>query len=186
MDRDGTIIEEKHYLSTPEEVVLIDGAAQAIRALSGRGFRIIMVSNQSGVARGLFSVDEVYKVNRRVQELLREKGAALDALYFCPHHPQGAVAPYPCHCDCRKPAPGMGLRAAAEYGIDLSRSYMVGDKPEDIAFGLNCGMKNAYLVSTGHGGEFRLAGGYGTAVKDILQAAEMILERDDGCTSRYK
>jgi len=175
LDRDGTLIEERDYLSAPDGVVLIDGAAEAVRRLSESGFWIVMVTNQSGVARGMFPEEVVHRVNQRVQELLNKENACLDAIYYCPHHPQGTVSQYARVCDCRKPAPGMGYRAAREYEIDLTRSYMIGDKQEDILFGQNCGMENAFLVSTGHGREARLEGGYGMKVENILQAALYIL-----------
>lgn len=178
LDRDGTIIRDRHYLADPGEVVLIPGAAEAIRRLAAGGYLVVMVSNQSGVARGMFPEAAVVQVNRRVQELLEREGAFLDGVYYCPHHPDGTVAEYRRCCGCRKPAPGMGLRAAREHGILLSESYMIGDKAEDVQFGKSCGMKDAFLVATGHGGEYTLSGGYGTAAEDILRAAEMILERD--------
>lgn len=174
-DRDGTIIEERHYLSKISQVVLLPGAAEAVRLLSARGYIVIMVSNQSGVARGMFSENRVQEINQRLQELLKREGARFDAMYYCPHHPNGSVPHYTCECSCRKPAPGMGLRASKEYGIDLASSYMVGDKTEDIEFGQNCGMINAYLVATGHGCHARLAEGYGIRAKDALDAARQIL-----------
>lgn len=174
-DRDGTIIEERRYLKEVSQVLLLPGAAEAIQSLSMKGYVVIMVSNQSGIARGMFSESRVQKVNQRVQELLRQKGACFDAMYYCPHHPNGSVPGYAFECGCRKPAPGMGRRAAAEYGIDLTSSYMVGDKTEDIMFGQNCGMKNAYLVSTGYGRQANLVEGYGVKVKDALDAARKIL-----------
>lgn len=176
LDRDGTIIEDRDYLFKPDDVMLIPGAAEAIRRLSKRGYLIIMVSNQSGVARGIFPEGAVERVNQRLRELLEAEGAYIDAAYYCPHHPQGKVPQYRLRCDCRKPAPGMGLRAAKEWGILLSGSYMIGDKLEDIRFGENCGMKNAFLVSTGHGTEYEISGGYGATARDICQAADVILE----------
>lgn len=176
LDRDGTLIVDRNYLSTPDGVVLIDGAAEAVRCLSESGFWIVMVTNQSGVARGMFPEDAVHIVNQRVQELLDRENAHLDAIYYCPHHPHGTIPQYARVCDCRKPSPGMGYRAAREHQIDLAQSYMVGDKRDDIVFGQNCGMRNAFLVSTGHGNETKLDGGYGMEVQDILQAAHCILQ----------
>jgi len=175
LDRDGTIITERHYLHDPRKVALIRGAAEAIRRLSREGYLIVMVTNQSGVARGLFQEDAVEKVNCQIQRLLRLEGAEIDAAYYCPHHPKGRVVRYACRCDCRKPRPGMGYRAAKELDIDLSGSYMIGDKREDILFGQNCGMKNSFLVSTGYGNDAQLPEGYGVRVENILAAAEYIL-----------
>lgn len=176
LDRDGTIIEDRDYLSSTEGVILIPGAAEAIRTLSQRGYYIVMVSNQSGVARGLFSEDAVWHTNRRVLELLEQKGARIDAVYYCPHYVHGSVAQYAVECNCRKPLPGMGLRAAAEHDIDLEQSYMIGDKQADVEFARNCGMRTAFLVSTGHGAGVALEGQFGRHARDILHAADMILE----------
>lgn len=176
LDRDGTIIEEKNFLSSPDGVVLIKGAVEAIRQLAEAGFLIIVVTNQSGIARGMFTRSEAEAVNRRVLELLNQEGAHVDAVYYCPHHPEGTVARYAVHCQCRKPEPGMGLRAAAEYGIDLTHSYMIGDKPIDIAFGRNCGMKKSFLVQTGYGRMSKGLENCGEIVEDIFQAAERIIE----------
>lgn len=176
VDRDGTVIAEGHYLSDPEQVVLINGAAEALRRLSKSGFQIVMVTNQSGVARGMFPEDAVHRVNQRVRQLLRLQGAELDAIYYCPHHPEGIVQEYAVSCTCRKPLPGMGQRAAAELGLDLGQCYMIGDKPEDVLFGRNCGMRQAFLVSTGHGRNARLPENFGAMAPDILAAAKIILK----------
>ena len=177
LDRDGTVIEERNYLSGPEQVRLIDGAAEAVRALSEAGYLIVLVSNQSGVARGYFTEEDVQAVNRRVCSEIEKRGAGLDAVYYCPHYEKGSVAEYAVACGCRKPKAGMGIRAAAEHDIDLSESYMIGDKPSDIEFGRNCGMRNAFLVSTGHGAGQETGGdGYGIMTKDIGEAAQYILE----------
>ncbi len=176
LDRDGTVIEERNYLSDPEQVQLIDGAAEAVRALSEAGYLIVLVSNQSGVARGYFTEEDVQAVNRRVCSEIEKRGAGLDAVYYCPHYEKGSVAEYAVACGCRKPKAGMGIRAAAEHDIDLSESYMIGDKPSDVEFGRNCGMRNAFLVSTGHGAGQETGGGYGIMTKDIGEAAQYILE----------
>lgn len=178
LDRDGTIIEEKNYLRDPEQVVLISGAAKAISLLSQQGFFIVMVSNQSGVARGYFSEEDVIRVNRHVQELLLAQGATIDAMYYCPHHLDGIIPEYRIDCACRKPKPGMGIRASQEYALDLSKSVMIGDKKVDVEFAYNCGMKNGYLVETGHGKEQELPKNYGKRAVDILDAAKMILEAE--------
>ncbi len=176
LDRDGTIIEEKNYLQDPDQVVLIAGAAKAISLLSQKGYYIILVSNQSGVARGYFTEKDVIRVNQRVQELLQEQGASIDAMYYCPHHPEGSIAKYKIDCNCRKPKPGMGIQASRELDLELSNCFMIGDKAADVEFAINCGMKNGFLVATGHGKEQDLPGEYGKRAADILQAAKMIIE----------
>jgi D-glycero-D-manno-heptose 1,7-bisphosphate phosphatase len=143
LDRDGTVIHEKGYLSDPEVVVLIPGAARGIRLLNYLGLRTVVVSNQSGVARGYFPVSVVEEINTRVQSLLGEAGASLDGMYYCPHHPDDG-------CTCRKPEPGMLQLAAEELGIDLPTSYMVGDKADDIG-AVHRVEGKGILVLTGNG-----------------------------------
>ncbi|MBI5190013.1 MAG: D-glycero-beta-D-manno-heptose 1,7-bisphosphate 7-phosphatase [Nitrospirae bacterium] len=149
LDRDGTINEEVGYLSDPEQVALLPGAADALARLKQAGFALVVVTNQSGIARGYFGEDELRGVNETLGRLLAESGAAIDAFYHCPHHPaHGEVR----GCDCRKPKPGMAIRAARELGLDLARSYFVGDKQTDVELGMNAGGK-PILVLTGYGRE---------------------------------
>ena len=149
LDRDGTINEEMGYLFEPEKVSLIPGAAEALVRLREAGFRLIVVTNQSGVARGLFTEDDLHKVNHRLTGLLEAKGAKVDAYYFCPHHPRHGEM---LECECRKPKTGMAVSASEKFGIDLSSSYFVGDKATDIELGKNAGGKTV-LVLTGFGNE---------------------------------
>ncbi|MFH0777273.1 MAG: HAD family hydrolase [Candidatus Eisenbacteria bacterium] len=145
LDRDGTIIEETGYLSDPEKVRLIEGAASSVAELNRRGVPVVVVSNQAGVARGLVTNRDLQTVNRRMSELLSAGGASLDAMYFCPHHPE-----YDRQCDCRKPQPGLILRAAKELSIDLARSFMVGDRLIDMQAGRSAGTATVFL-RTGYG-----------------------------------
>ncbi|MHB8173847.1 MAG: D-glycero-alpha-D-manno-heptose-1,7-bisphosphate 7-phosphatase [Nitrospirota bacterium] len=149
LDRDGTINEEIGYLSDPSLLALISGAAEALVRLRESGFKLIVVSNQSGVARGLFTEDDLQKVNMKLSNLLEQKGAKVDAYYFCPHHPHhGDMV----DCECRKPKTGMAVSASEKFGIDLLRSYFVGDKATDIELGKNAGGKTV-LVLTGFGND---------------------------------
>ena len=141
LDRDGTINEDPGYIRRPSELHLIAGAAAAIRALNLRGLPVVVISNQSGIARGYLTRNELDAVNSRLTELLEEGGAAIDALYFCPHLPDEG-------CQCRKPATALVERAAKELGVRCS--YMVGDKWSDIALSHAAGGR-AVLVKTGHG-----------------------------------
>jgi D-glycero-D-manno-heptose 1,7-bisphosphate phosphatase len=150
LDRDGTINEEIGYLHDIEQLSLISGAAEAIRKLNISGWPVVCVSNQSGVARGFFSIDSVYEVNEKLKALLAEKGAYLDGIYFCPHHPTEGQFPYRMNCDCRKPRSGMLKKAADELEIDLERSFLIGDRLNDIQTAQNAGLK-AILVLTGYG-----------------------------------
>ena len=128
VDRDGTVVADPGYLSEPADVRLLPGAAEAIARLNAAGLPGVMVTNQSGIGRGMYDEAAFRAVQRRVEELLAAEGARLDAVYHCPHAPD--VAP---PCDCRKPEPGLFIRAAGEHGLDLSASFFVGDRPRDVA-----------------------------------------------------
>lgn len=145
LDRDGTIIEEIGYISDPSKVKLLGDAASSISTLNQKGVPVVVVSNQAGLARGLFTVEDIEKVNRRLRELLAAKGASLDAMHYCGHHPD-----YDMKCDCRKPEPGLLLKAARELGIDLSESFMIGDKLTDVQAGRAAGTSTVFL-RTGFG-----------------------------------
>lgn len=150
LDRDGTLIQDKDYLQDPAQVVLEQGAAEAVARLNRNDFAVILVTNQSGVARGYFTEEDVVAVHQRLGELLAAENARLDAMYYCPHYPEGIVQEYRQSCGCRKPATGMFQRASQEWGIDLARSYMIGDKLTDIEAARNAGLAGV-LVRTGYG-----------------------------------
>jgi histidinol-phosphate phosphatase family protein len=152
LDRDGTINEEVGYLDRPERLRLIPGAAEAIRLINASGMKAVVVTNQSGVARGIFDETVVGMVHARLRELLLAEGGVLDGIYFCPHHPTEGRGRYLLSCDCRKPAPGLLLRAAAELNLDPTRSYMVGDTLKDIEAGTRVGARGV-LVRTGYGAD---------------------------------
>jgi histidinol-phosphate phosphatase family protein len=134
VDRDGTLNVDSGYLKTPDEVVLVPGAAAGVRALAHAGFAIVVVSNQSGIARGYLTEADADRVDERVRELLAREGAPLTAMYRCPHLPDAG-------CDCRKPKPGMLTRASAELDLDLRASWMIGDKAADMAAGRAAGCR---------------------------------------------
>ncbi|HEX4129393.1 MAG TPA: HAD family hydrolase [Pirellulales bacterium] len=152
LDRDGVLIEDLGYLGDPEGVALIPGAAEAVAELRSAGFVTVVVTNQSGVARGLYTEADVDRVHRRIDELLAPAGARIDRYYHCPHHPEATVAQYRTECACRKPAAGMLLRAAEELGIVLDRSYLIGDKCSDLEAAIAAGCR-PLLVETGYGKE---------------------------------
>ena len=152
LDRDGTINEEVGYLDRMEKLQLIPGAAEAIRWINESGMKAVVVSNQSGVARGIFDELFVAEIHARLREMLLAEGASLDGIYYCPHHPMEGRVEYLKICDCRKPAPGLLLRAVAELHIDPARSYMVGDTLKDIEAGGRAGAQGI-LVRTGYGEE---------------------------------
>jgi D-glycero-D-manno-heptose 1,7-bisphosphate phosphatase len=151
LDRDGVINVEVDYLSDPDRVALAPGAARAIAAMNARGVPVVVVTNQSGIARGKFGEAELAAVTARLGELLAAEGARVDATYWCPHHPDGTVAAYAVACACRKPGTKLLTDAAAALDLDLARSVMVGDKASDLAAGRNAGCVAAVLVQTGYG-----------------------------------
>ena len=150
LDRDGTIIVEKGYLSDSAQIELIPGSAAAIRRLNKAGYLVFGLSNQSGVARGFFTVQAVLSVNRRVMEMVSKEGAKIEEIYFCPHHPQGTVAEYAVTCECRKPATGMVEKVKGKYTIEPAKTLVIGDKCVDVELGRAIGARSA-LVKTGFG-----------------------------------
>jgi D-glycero-D-manno-heptose 1,7-bisphosphate phosphatase len=173
LDRDGTLIEEVGYLDRPERVELYAYTADAIRALNRAGLRTVIVTNQSGVARGFFAESMVHAVHAHIERLLAQAGAYIDAYYYCPHHPDGKLAQYTRACDCRKPARGLVDRAARELGIDPGRSFVVGDRWLDVGLAREVGAAGV-LVRTGYGlteEQRPLAGLAADAVVDNLAAA---------------
>jgi D-glycero-D-manno-heptose 1,7-bisphosphate phosphatase len=180
LDRDGTLIEEVGYLDRPERVVLYPYTADAIRALNRAGLVTVMVSNQSGVARGFFTEQTVDEVHSHVASLLALGGARLDAYYYCPHHPAGHVARYAVACECRKPGRGLVDRAVQELGIDPARSFAVGDRWVDVGLARRFGGR-AVLVRTGYGAleEQRPQDGLtaDAVVNNLVEAASWVLSR---------
>lgn len=150
LDRDGTINEEVGYLDSLEKFRIISCAYEAIRLINESGMKAVVISNQAGVAKGLFTENFVKKINKRLQTALRRRGAYIDNFYYCPHHPTEGAKPYRQVCDCRKPAPGMFLQAAQDLNIDLKRSYLVGDRFNDMEAGKKLGVRGI-LVKTGFG-----------------------------------
>lgn len=150
MDRDGTICEEVGYVNHLSRSRLLPNSLEAIRLVNRAGFLAIVVTNQSGVARGLFGEDLVQAVHRQLAGRLEAAGSRLDAIYYCPHHPREGSPPFRQECDCRKPKPGLLLRAAREHGIDLDRSYMVGDSLADLEAGRAAGVGVVHVL-TGYG-----------------------------------
>jgi len=150
LDRDGTLIEEVGYLDRKERVELYPWTIDSVRALNRAGFRVVLVSNQSGVARGFFDEETVADVHRHIADLLEAGGARIDAYYYCPHHPDGKVKEYAVACECRKPARGMVDRAVRELAIDPARSVVVGDRWLDVELARAVRARGV-LVRTGYG-----------------------------------
>jgi len=147
LDRDGTLIVERHYLGDPAQVELERDAAEGLRQLARLGFALVVVTNQSGIARGLFPPEAARAVNGRVDELLAAEGVVIDRWFMCPHGPNDG-------CDCRKPLPGMALAAAADLDLDLTRSFVIGDRRSDLQVAFAVGARGI-LVTTGKGNDER-------------------------------
>lgn len=150
LDRDGTISEEVGYIRDPDQFQLMPKSAEAVKLMNERGLKVIVITNQAGVAKGYFPEDMVSRVHKKMEKTLSNQGAFLDGVYYCPHHPEGVVETYRKTCECRKPASGLLKKASEEHAIDLSRSYMVGDKVADVECAHGMGVKGI-LVLTGYG-----------------------------------
>lgn len=174
LDRDGTVIEDRDYLSDPAGVKLLPGTAEGLRLLADSGYGLIVISNQSGVGRGYFTMREVEAVNGEIERQLAAHGIKLAGIYVCPHAPED-------RCTCRKPATGLLVRAAGETGFDPSRSVVIGDKISDLEMGRAVGALTV-LVQTGKGGAEaeKLTDQADIVASDLKQAAESIIERQRG------
>jgi len=144
LDRDGVVIEDRNYLADPGLIRFVPGALETLRELQSR-FRIIIVTNQSGVSRGFFTEGELLFFHRQLVQLLSGHQVFLDAIYYCPHHPTLGRDRYRRYCTCRKPEPGMIFQAASDFGLDLRRSFIVGDKESDIVAGKRAGLHTVFL-----------------------------------------
>jgi D-glycero-D-manno-heptose 1,7-bisphosphate phosphatase len=170
LDRDGVINEETGYVSSVDELAWIDGAPEAIARLNRAGFLVMVVTNQAGIARGYHSVADVVRLHDYMRDELARRGAAVDAFDYCPHHPDFGPP-----CVCRKPAPGMILRLARRWRIDVARSWLVGDKRSDIEAGLAAGLAPV-LVRTGYGREYEPSvAGSAPVVDDLSAACDLIV-----------
>jgi D-glycero-D-manno-heptose 1,7-bisphosphate phosphatase len=180
IDRDGTISEEVGYVNHQSRFRVFPYAAEAVRLLNERGWLAIVVTNQAGVARGYFSETLIHTVHEQLQRKMEHGGARLDAIYFCAHHPSVGEPPYRFDCDCRKPKPGLILKAAEEFDIDLGASWMIGDRYSDIELARNAGVNSAFVLSGYGRGEWehqRAAWQYqpGLVSENLLEAVQTII-----------
>lgn len=178
LDKDGPLLENVPYNVDPKDMRFAPGAAEALALLGRTRLRLIVVSNQRGVALGYFPRAALLRVETHLRRMFAECGAMLDAAYWCPHDPEGIVAPYACRCDCHKPEPGLLLRASRDYRIDLERSWMVGDILDDIEAGNRAGCR-AILTDCGNETEWQTAPArlpY-AIVSNLHEAARIIVER---------
>lgn len=177
LDRDGTINVEVNYLHRAADLTLLPGAAEAIARLNTAGFFVVVVTNQAGIARGFYTEEDMHALHKHLSEALGIHGARVDAWYFCSHHPDFTGS-----CACRKPAPGMLLAAAQEHGLDLARSWLIGDSAGDIGAGTAAGCRTI-LVRTGYGAALEASWREGSAgtrpetvVDGLLEAVAYILQ----------
>jgi D-glycero-D-manno-heptose 1,7-bisphosphate phosphatase len=183
LDRDGTIIEDPGYLGDPDKIQFIPGAQEALSALSAAGYRLIVVTNQAGVARGIITEDDVRRVNVRLQELLSAAGVPVDGIYYCPHHAEAGSPEYRKDCPSRKPGPGMVERARRDFGLDVARSVIVGDHLSDAAVARHYPGMRGIMVLTGHGaGQYEKVQAGATPVPDhvapdLRSAVEWLLRQ---------
>lgn len=180
LDKDGTLIRDVPHNVDPDLVELSGKAGEGLHLLQQRGYHLIVISNQPGVAKGLFTEAELEPVEIRIAELLSREQVVLDGFYYCPHHPDGSVPGYAAECDCRKPMPGMLLRAARENGIELARSWMIGDILNDIEAGKRAGCRTV-LIDNGNETEWKISPERipDLVVLDLHAAALAIVRQDE-------
>ncbi len=184
LDRDGVLVRDVGPLTSAADIELTPGVAQGLAALSRAGFLLVVVSNQTVVARGLLDESAVIELQRQVEaRIVAENGPALDAFYFCPHHPKATRVELRTECECRKPAPGLLLKAAAELDIALADSFMIGDRASDVVAGLRAGCTTIQLMTGAHlAPPIEVTGGFEAraphhVAANVQQAAELVLRR---------
>lgn len=166
LDRDGTILKHRNYLRELKNVKLYKNAPYALKMLKKNGYKLVIITNQSAVGRGFLTLKKLYKIHKKMLSLLKKKGAVIDGIYFCPHHPDE-------NCVCRKPRTGLIKKAAKELNIDVKKSYFIGDNETDVQTAKNAGMKAGLLVLTGLGKKQSVNA---LKFKDLLQATKWILK----------
>lgn len=184
LDRDGTINEEVNYLHKPEDLQILPGVPEAIKLLRDGGFKILVVTNQAGVARGYYSSRDVEALHEYLNQQLKKSGAWIDRFYYCPHHPVHGIGEYKRACHCRKPETGMFEQAGQEYDVDKEHSYMIGDKLLDVEAGNRYGV-HGILVGTGYGRQIHQEqlekqedAIYDVYQETLMDAARYIMERE--------
>jgi D,D-heptose 1,7-bisphosphate phosphatase len=173
LDRDGTILRDVGYLCSQEQIEILHGVPEAIRLLKEKGYKIVVVTNQSAVARGRLSEKQLKQIHEEVRAQLARAGATLDAVYYCPHHPSEGVTAYRVLCDCRKPNTGMIRRASEELGLEPARSYVVGDQATDMELAARVGATGVWICDSAKA-QKDVAGGTRVA-RDLWDAAQWIV-----------
>lgn len=174
IDRDGVINEERNYVHRIEDFVILPGVVEGMALLRDAGYLLIVVTNQAGIARGYYDQVDMECLHDHLRASLADCRIILDAIYFCPHHPQGKMSGMAIDCDCRKPAPGMLLQAARDFNIDLGNSVLIGDKLSDVQAGRAAGVGRTVLVESGHPLESGARSQPDYVVRNLLAAAHVL------------
>jgi D-glycero-D-manno-heptose 1,7-bisphosphate phosphatase len=177
LDRDGVIVRNVPYLNTIKDLKLLPGVDSAIKLINSFGYKCIVITNQSGVARGIVSVDQIFSIHEYIKKSLEKAGAIIDAFYFCPHHVKGKIGMYTIECDCRKPRSGMYFRAAKDHNLSLANSIMVGDSNIDIEAGRNAGCESFLLYNQ------TVIGGKKVTFQSLKEVVSYILLHNKGLGS---
>ena len=177
LDRDGVLIKDVGYLKNPKDIIILPGSLEALKALKTAGYLLIIVTNQAGVAKGFFSMDDLASVHDRLLQIYEDNEIRIDDLYFCPHHDKGTVEPYNIKCSCRKPSAGMVLKGVEKFDVDTGRSFMIGDKDSDIMLAKNSGLKSFYIRNDMYEHDDNIIPDF--YVKDLKEAAEIILHNQN-------
>ena len=176
VDRDGTLIRDVGYLRRREELEILPRVPEAIRALHEHGLKVVVVTNQSAIARGFLKEDELREIHRELERQFAGSGAFLDGIYYCPHHPTEGIAPYRLSCECRKPGAALVERAARELGLDSTRSYVVGDQMGDMGLARRIGAKGILIQKNKAGSGEQKAKGDFPVAGDFWEAAQWIIQ----------
>lgn len=179
IDRDGVINKERNYVHLIEDFVLLPGVVEGLTLLRAAGYRLIVVTNQAGIARGYYDKIALDRLHDFLRLLLAKQGVALDAVYYCPHHPEGSIREFAIQCDCRKPSPGMLLKAKEDFDLDLAASALIGDKLSDIQAGKRAGVGRTVIVESGHPVEQGARQEADFVAEDLIAAARYLTTSND-------
>ncbi|MFC1637461.1 D-glycero-beta-D-manno-heptose 1,7-bisphosphate 7-phosphatase [Candidatus Margulisiibacteriota bacterium] len=178
LDRDGTIVEDVGYMNSPKQLEFIPGSIKAIKKLNEAGYKVVVITNQAGVARGLITEDMLQTIDKTLHKWILSGGAHLDGIYYCPHHPDHGVYPYKQVCECRKPHPGLIKRAHRDLDIDPAQSFMIGDKATDVEAGKRAGTKTVFVRSgRGQAEEKKINGKPDHITENLAEAVDWLLKK---------